>query len=757
MRFRSLLGLCGLALVVCLSAGATVPAGYMTVSSSQLTDVAGNPVTNATITWAPVNNAGVATAARIGAGGQGVAVPVFARVIAGAFALNVADTYETNPQNICYSVTVTDNTSGETLLNYPCVQPASSGASYWCTPGSGGAGGTCNFDQFIPPTPAGTMIGVGPTGPTGASGTNCASGSSPSTCNFNGTLDVSVAVNAPLTGSNPVPSATVGDPTTVPNLIGQLEPLHPAALRGLRTKMALMALYNGGGGFGGGNPAQAIIMQGGDSTGGFHAGEMICTLEAQFGYAGYILAAPSGNVTEYGFNCPTAFGGWGTPSLTGGAAAVSGDFNHFPGGTGWSIPSGGSAASQFGFTSTRQMVYYTADASGATVTISTSTNGTTYTPLSGCNGVSVTAHVGGVCDQTLSAGNYYLKISVGGTGTVYLWTVGQINTGINGVVPSLLAVGGQSLPDEASIPSAVWQPWLNDIRPDAVTFEMKDNGTMVTGYPTCAQATTAAPTVGQSRSYWWGLWIAPFLTANPLADVVIFGSYDISDKCIPVYNQVEQAWAYSVSPEQTYVDNYWQLTNAQMQTLGWIDTSVHETALGQVAHGDLDIQYLGITTWPTAVIAQNVNSPNYVESPLFIVGGQSQTIQGWDPNDTLASSRDFTIKPGRGFRFTSAAGHSFGYLGSMQEGFPQATNWLAPFQLSDTSGTTNSGRWLAAPSGQSGVYSNLGAGTPADWWAGVVHASSYNSSGGSGYSGTKTAGSCVLTISGGIITNVTGC
>jgi hypothetical protein len=177
--FSALLALSSCACAIAQS----VPPGFMSVSSTHLTDFSGSPVSNATIFWAPVDGAGKPLAARIGTGGQGITVPVSANIATGAFTIQVADTYETNPQNVCYSVTAIDNTDGQTLLQYPCVQPASSGQA-WCTAGSGGAGGTCNFDSYIPATPAGAIVAVGPTGPTGATGPNCNVSSPPGYCNL---------------------------------------------------------------------------------------------------------------------------------------------------------------------------------------------------------------------------------------------------------------------------------------------------------------------------------------------------------------------------------------------------------------------------------------------------------------------------------------------------------------------------------------------------------------------------------------------
>ena len=168
-----------------LSASATVPLGYGSVSSSGLSYFGGPTgpvaVTNATTTWAPVDNSGSPISARINGSGQRVATPVSAQVTSGAFSLVVADTALTNPSNICYLVTVTDNLTGNAELNkgFTCLQPAGSGTAVtgsnsWCTAAIGSVGGSCDFDLYVPNIPdvALTSIVTGPAGPacTGSAG-----------------------------------------------------------------------------------------------------------------------------------------------------------------------------------------------------------------------------------------------------------------------------------------------------------------------------------------------------------------------------------------------------------------------------------------------------------------------------------------------------------------------------------------------------------------------------------------------------------
>ena len=152
-----------------------VPVGYVQVTGSTLTDSSGTPVANATIAFAPVNNSGQAIGYQVNGKGQAITSPVTTLVTAGAFAIRLADTTLTLPVNVCFSVTVTDNTSGKSYLGpgYGCFQPAGYGTavtSGMCTAANGTAGGTCNFDSFQPNLPGLVVQQPGSPGPTGPAG-----------------------------------------------------------------------------------------------------------------------------------------------------------------------------------------------------------------------------------------------------------------------------------------------------------------------------------------------------------------------------------------------------------------------------------------------------------------------------------------------------------------------------------------------------------------------------------------------------------
>jgi hypothetical protein len=125
--------------------------GYTTVSGSNLTDASGNKITNATISFQPCDTNGVPLSFQVNSSGQSIKNPITSQVTNGTFSVQLADTALTHPQNICYKVTVTDNSSGANLL----------GAGYLIQP----SGPTWSFDSFIPTLPNLPTMQVGPQGP----------------------------------------------------------------------------------------------------------------------------------------------------------------------------------------------------------------------------------------------------------------------------------------------------------------------------------------------------------------------------------------------------------------------------------------------------------------------------------------------------------------------------------------------------------------------------------------------------------------
>ncbi|MGB0123212.1 MAG: hypothetical protein WA419_12655 [Silvibacterium sp.] len=126
--------------------------GTVTVNGSNIVDSTGTPLANGTIYFVPVTNAGSPLSYRFNGKGQARSSPASANVVNGAFSLTLADTSLTSPTNVCFSVTVINNVSGQNVLGpgYGCVQPAynTTSPNNWCSSGS------CNFDNYIPRLPA---------------------------------------------------------------------------------------------------------------------------------------------------------------------------------------------------------------------------------------------------------------------------------------------------------------------------------------------------------------------------------------------------------------------------------------------------------------------------------------------------------------------------------------------------------------------------------------------------------------------------
>jgi hypothetical protein len=166
----------GMALALPSTASATVPLGYVQLSGSNLQDSTGTLLANATISFAPVNNAGQPISYQVNGHGQAMFIPVYALVTNGAFTVLIADSSLTNPVNVCYSVSVVNNVSGQSVLGggYGCVQPSGSGLAVtggnpWCT-AAGSYGGTCNFDLYVPNEAGLVVEQPGTPGATGAAG-----------------------------------------------------------------------------------------------------------------------------------------------------------------------------------------------------------------------------------------------------------------------------------------------------------------------------------------------------------------------------------------------------------------------------------------------------------------------------------------------------------------------------------------------------------------------------------------------------------
>jgi hypothetical protein len=160
-----------------------MPTGYTQVSAAALKDATGTLVANATITFTPVNNAGVPISFKAGGGGQTISTHVSATVTQGVFSIQLADTTLTTPVNVGYAVTLVDNLTGEQLLGpgYGCVQPSGAAWSFdACVPNLAGL-------VAVQTGPAGTLaVGNVTTGAAGSQATVYNSGSATAAVlNFN--------------------------------------------------------------------------------------------------------------------------------------------------------------------------------------------------------------------------------------------------------------------------------------------------------------------------------------------------------------------------------------------------------------------------------------------------------------------------------------------------------------------------------------------------------------------------------------------
>lgn len=101
----------------------------------------GSPA-NGTITFAPVDTNGRPISYKLANGGQASSQPVSAAVTNGVFSIQLPDTSQTVPTNVCFQATLRLATGGGFGPGYSCVQPAAT--NYWCTASA------CNFDNFNP-------------------------------------------------------------------------------------------------------------------------------------------------------------------------------------------------------------------------------------------------------------------------------------------------------------------------------------------------------------------------------------------------------------------------------------------------------------------------------------------------------------------------------------------------------------------------------------------------------------------------------
>ena len=164
-------------LILALMAGALIaPAAVFSqtviVTASHFSDSTGHLATGVLV-WQPTLANGSPTSYQLGSGGTVSPLPVQVYVQRGALSFFIADTSLTNPQHICFSLSLLTPSAKTTLgKGYSCVQPhaTASGSGDWCQ------AGVCNLDNYVPALPGLAQVVAGPTGPQGPAGPTGATG-----------------------------------------------------------------------------------------------------------------------------------------------------------------------------------------------------------------------------------------------------------------------------------------------------------------------------------------------------------------------------------------------------------------------------------------------------------------------------------------------------------------------------------------------------------------------------------------------------
>ena len=144
------------------------------LTANHLANVGGQLVSGA-LCLTPTNGNGTPLTFTFGGGGQGTQNAVCYPVTSGVLAAQpVVDTAQSNPLNICLSAQLINSNiypatnPARVVASWPCLQPASSGQSSWCSTVSGVT--TCDLDNYSPTVPALALVVTGPQGPAGPQG-----------------------------------------------------------------------------------------------------------------------------------------------------------------------------------------------------------------------------------------------------------------------------------------------------------------------------------------------------------------------------------------------------------------------------------------------------------------------------------------------------------------------------------------------------------------------------------------------------------
>lgn len=115
-------------LSACLSLPALAATNYTTITSTLTTDASGAPLASGTATIRVVDAAGHPLPVKLVNGGQIIMAPVSAAVTSGSFTIQSVDVSQTQPSFPCVSLTIVDNSTGDTVWQNNCLQPT--GATY---------------------------------------------------------------------------------------------------------------------------------------------------------------------------------------------------------------------------------------------------------------------------------------------------------------------------------------------------------------------------------------------------------------------------------------------------------------------------------------------------------------------------------------------------------------------------------------------------------------------------------------------------
>lgn len=151
---------------------------YMTVTASHIQDASGVPLISGQLCIQGVAVNGQAIPYRAGGGGAIHTMPVCVPVTNGVIPnTQIANSSATSPTNVAYLITVTDNISGNVVLQDGPTQISCATTPLLSGPCNGVSGGsTWNFDLFEPGNTPFAVIQTGPQGPRGPATTVTSNG-----------------------------------------------------------------------------------------------------------------------------------------------------------------------------------------------------------------------------------------------------------------------------------------------------------------------------------------------------------------------------------------------------------------------------------------------------------------------------------------------------------------------------------------------------------------------------------------------------